>query len=274
MNLRGKIALLLLAGVALLAHTAAVRAQSVEVFAAGSLRGVVGELTQRAAAAYHIEVKATFGASGLLRQRIEQGEAPDLFLSADLSAPRRLAVQGRTVAPVIAFAGNRMCIVSRRSAALTQRNLIERLLAPGVRLKTSTPVADPAGDYAWAIFEKIEALRPGAGAALKEKSRALMALTSTPAPNQSAAAALFAARQVDLSITYCSAAAALTQEVPGLASLEVPPRLDPHPVDGLAVLSLKPEALQVALLLLSEEGQALIAANGLVPVADLGSAGR
>lgn len=273
MNLRCQIARLAVAGVALLGCTAAL-AQTVEVFAAGSLRGVVSDLARRAEAAYHIELKATFGGSGLLRERIERGETPDLFLSADLGSPRRLAAQGRTVAPVIAFAGNRMCVLARRSAAVTEENLIERMLAPGVRLKTSTPVADPAGDYAWAIFAKIEALRPGAGALLKEKAQALMRLTPTPAPNQSAAAALFESHQVDMSITYCSAVAALAQEVPDLASLVVPPRLDPHPVDGLAVLSLKPAALRVALLLLSEEGQALIAAQGLVPVADLGAGGR
>ncbi len=244
-------------------------AQAVEIYSAGSLRGVVGDLTQQAASAFHIEVKSTFGGSGSLRERIEKGEKPDLFMSADLGSPRKLQTQGRTVVPVIAFARNRMCIVSWRSAGLTPTNLLDRLLAKNVRVKTSTPIADPSGDYAWGIFDRIDQIRPGSGTALKEKARALMSVTATPAsPTQSAAAALFASKQVDISITYCSGFAALQKELPQLAAFPVPPRLDPHPVYGLAVLSNKPQALRVALLLLSEQGQEIIGKAGLLPVAE------
>lgn len=265
--------LLALSVTSMLAGTgAAAEATTVELFSAGSLRGVVTDLTREAAAA-GIEIKATFGGSGLLRERIEKGETPDLFLSADVGSPRQLAAQGRTIIPPIVFAGNRMCIVSRRAAGVTEKNLIDRLLAKEVHLRTSTPVADPAGDYAWTILEKIDALRPGAGAALKGKAEALMHLTPAPAPDQSPAAALFASHQVDMSITYCSAVPALVKELPELTSLTVPARLDPRPLDGMAVLTLKPAALKIALLLVSEKGQAIVAANGLVPVADTG-AGR
>jgi ABC-type molybdate transport system substrate-binding protein len=242
------------------------RADAVRVLAAGSLRGVVSDLAA-AAGAMGIEVEADFGGSGLLRERIEKGATADLFLSADLGSPRKLDSLGRTVLPVAAFARNRMCVVSRRSAGLTHENLVDRLLADGVRVKTSQPIADPSGDYAWAIFDRVEAARPGAGARLKEKAQANMAATApSAAPGQTAAAALFAARLIDVWITYCSASAAVTKEIPDLASLEVPPALDPHPVNGLAVLSDRPEVLRLALLLLSEKGQALITRNGLVAV--------
>jgi ABC-type molybdate transport system substrate-binding protein len=220
-----------------------------------------------AANASGIEVRADFGGSGRLRERIENGAHADLFLSADLGSPRKLQALGRTVLPVVAFAGNRMCVVSRRSAGVTEKNLVDRLLAKDVRVKTSEPVADPSGDYAWAIFDRIDAARPGAGARLKEKAQANMTATAPPAaPGQSAAAALFAANLVDLSITYCSASASLEKEITDLVSLEVPPALDPHPIYGLAVLSNRPEVLRVALLLLSEQGQALVARSGLVPL--------
>lgn len=241
-------------------------ADSVEVYAAGSLRAVIAELAKESAATLGTELKATFGGSGSLRQRIEGGEKPDLFLSADLHAPRKLDSESRTIVPVIAFARNRMCIVSRRTAGVTRGDLIEHLLDPKVRLRTSMPVADPGGDYAWAIFDRIEALRPGAGATLKNKAQALMNVTARGAAGQSPAAALFAARKIDLSVTYCSAAAILEKELPDLTSFAVPPELDPHPVYGLAVLSGKPEAWRVALLLLSEKGQAMIARSGLVPI--------
>ncbi len=246
------------------------QAQTVAIFAAGSLRGVVGELSKQAGAAINITVTPTFGGSGALRERIEKGEKPDLFLSADVGSPLKLAAQGRTFVPVAAFARNRMCVVSRRSAGLTASNLIDQLLASKVRVKTSTPIADPSGDYAWAIFDRIDVLKPGSGAILKAKAQATMNVTAPPqSPSQSAAAALFASNQIDLSITYCSGSAALEKELPQLVSLEVPPPLDPHPLYGMAVLSPRPEVLRLALYLLSGKGQAIVAAAGLVPVVDM-----
>jgi ABC-type molybdate transport system substrate-binding protein len=249
--------------------SALAHAQTIEVFAAGSLRAVVGDLSQVARSQFKFEVKQTFGGSGALRERIEKGEKPDLFFSADLASPEKLASQGRTLVPAIAFARNRMCIVSRRTAAVTPANLIDKLLASNVRVKTSTPVADPSGDYAWAIFDRIDAIKPGAGSILKGKAQAVMTVVAPPATaSQSAAAALFASHQIDMSITYCSGAGALLKQLPELTSLEVPPRLDPHPVYGIAVLSAKPEALQLALYLLSGKGQEIIAKEGLVPILD------
>jgi molybdate transport system substrate-binding protein len=245
--------------------------ETVEIFAAGSLRGVVGELAKEAATTYNIEVQPSFGGSGSMRERIEKGESPDLLMSADVGSPQKLAAQGRTIVPAIAFARNRICIVSRRSAGVTAANLIDRMLAKGVRLKTSAPIVDPGGDYAWAILDRIDSLRPGKGALLKEKAQASMSLTATPGtPDQSPAAALFASKQIDMSITYCSGAVALLKEAPELTSLVVPSQLDPHPLYGIAVLSNKPQALKLALFLLSEKGQAIIASQGLVPLTESG----
>jgi len=265
---RGGTALLLWLG---LAGVAVARAETVEIFAAGSLRGVVGELAKEAAVSYNIDVKPTFGGSGSLRERIEKGESPDLFMSADIGSPRKLQMQGRTTVPAIPFARNRMCIVSPRSAGITAANLVDRLLTRNARLKTSTPIVDPAGDYAWAIFDRIDTLRPGSGAILKEKAQVTMGITATPnTREQSPTAALFAAKQIDIAVTYCSASTALEKEAPELTSLVVPPKLDPHPLYGMAVLSNKPPAQRLALLLLSEKGQAIIASQGLVPLTESG----
>lgn len=268
---RGWTATLLWLGLAALPRAQA--ADTVEIFAAGSLRAVVGELAKEASVSYNIDIKPTFGGSGTLRERIEKGESPDLFMSADVGSPRKLATQGRATVPAIPFARNRMCIVSPRSAGVTAANLIDRMLDKGVRLKTSTPVADPAGDYAWALFDRVEALRPGSGAVLKDKAQATMTVTAAPnTPNQSATAALFAAKRIDMAVTYCSASAALEKEAPELTSLVVPSQLDPHPLYGMVVLSNKPQAQRLALLLLSEKGQALIASQGLVPLTESGTA--
>jgi ABC-type molybdate transport system substrate-binding protein len=247
----------------------------VEIFSAGSLRGVVSDLSAAASSELHIQLKATFGGSGTLRERVEKGEHPDLLLSADLQSPRRLEALRLTSLPPMAFARNRMCLVSRGDAALTDSSLIDRLLSPALRVKTSTPVADPSGDYAWALFDRIDRMRPGAAARLKSKAQAAMKLAATPAnPGQSATAALFAAHQIDVAITYCSASTNLLREIPGLVSLAAPAALEPHPVYGLALVSNKPAAARIALFLLSEKGQAIIARNGLLPLIDTDSKTR
>jgi len=259
------------AAAALLASAiaAAAPAEKVEVYSAGSLRAVWTEVAAQAGPALNIEVKPTFGGSGLLRERIEQGERPDLFTSADLGSPRKLEAAGRTAVPVVAFARNRMCVVSRRASAVTAANLIDKLRGKGVRLRTSTPVADPAGDYAWAIFDRIEALRPGSAAVLKARAEASMNVhAESTSPGQNPLAALFAAHQIDMAITYCSGVASIEKDAPGLASLPVPAKLDPHPLYGLAILSDRPAVLRLALYLLSDKGQAIITQAGLVPLSE------
>ena len=39
-----------------------------------------------------------------------------------------------------------------------------------MKLGTSTPKADPSGDYAFEVFRKAEAIKPGAQAALEKKA--------------------------------------------------------------------------------------------------------
>jgi ABC-type molybdate transport system substrate-binding protein len=246
--------------------TGAARADTVDVFAAGSLRGVVSALAKEAGPALNIEVNASFGGSGTMRERIEKGEKADLLLSADLGAPRKLESQGRTVVPAIAFARNRLCVISRKSAGVTAANFVDRMLAPQIRLKTSAPIVDPGGDYTWALFDEIDRTRPGAGATLKGKAQTVMNAIAALEPASKGAVALFSSKQIDMSITYCSASAAMEKEMPELASLEVPAQLDPHPIYGIAVLTSNPAAMRLALFLLSDKGQEIIAQENLIPL--------
>ncbi len=245
-------------------------AETISLYAAGSLRPAVEALTREAGLADDIELKPTFGPAGALRQRIEAGEGADLFLSADMDAPRKLADEGRAILPAIAFAGNRMCLAARRSAGVTKDNFVDRLLAEDLRLVTSAPMVDPGGDYAVATFDRVDAMRPGAGALLRAKAQHLMGSPSAPPiPGKSAAASLFLNNLTDMAILYCSGAPALEREAPDVASLAFPPELEVHPVSGMAVLSAKPGALRLALFLLSEKGQAIIQRAGLLPLREI-----
>ena len=90
---------------------------------------------------------ADFGPSGILRERIEKGEHADLFASADVRHPLALMKTGLATR-VVMFTRNRLCGIAMPKVGLTTANFIDRLLDPSVKLGTSTPKADPAGDYA------------------------------------------------------------------------------------------------------------------------------
>lgn len=250
-----------------IAAATSTRTDVVTIFSAGSLRGVVADLATQVAKDHGIKVEATFGGSGALRDRIEHGAHADLLLSADVASPHMLAAAGRAVVPALAFARNRICIVAPRAAGVTVSNVVKRMLASGTRVWTSTPVVDPGGDYAAAIFDRIDALHPGAGARLKARAKVVRNGTASLAPGPDHFARLFTDHRIDLLVTYCSGVPKLERQDPALTAFEVPARLDPHPVDGMAVLSDRPAVLRVALYLMSVRGQAIIADNGLVPIA-------
>ncbi|HWQ08142.1 MAG TPA: substrate-binding domain-containing protein, partial [Holophaga sp.] len=111
-------------------------------------------------------VRLVASGSGSLRRRIEQGERPDLFASADLGHPQALAAQGLARTPAI-FARNTQCLLARKGLELPPTQVVDRLLDPRVRVGISTPGLDPGGDYAWQLFERIGTLRAGSTERLK-----------------------------------------------------------------------------------------------------------
>ena len=99
--------------------------------------------------------------------------------------------------------------------------------------------ADPAGDYAWEVFRRAEALRPGSQARLEAKARQLVGgPTSTPPPpDRSVYAQLLADRQADVFLTYCTNAAQAVRERPSLQVVALPAPLAVGADYGLTVLT-------------------------------------
>src|SRR5690606_183305 len=163
------------------------------LYAAGSLRGALTEVSRQGTEQTGDPVATTFGPSRLLRERIEQGEAaqglaaantahaerppdpgagtravasqrhelcarapPRVFASANLQPPERLADAGAWKRPVV-FARNNLCALAQPEVKVVSTNLLDVMLDPVVKLGTSTPGADPSGDYAWTLFEKADA---------------------------------------------------------------------------------------------------------------------
>jgi molybdate transport system substrate-binding protein len=236
------------------------------IYAAGSLSGVLPKLIAASGLPAGSFAPPVFGPAGVLRQRLLKGERADLFASADTAQPR--LVVGAKGGLVVPFARNRMCVVAPDKQGLTQANLLDRLLAPGFRLATSTPGADPGGDYAWAVFAKAEAVHRGAETMLSDKALKLLGGPGVPAPRpgHSAAATIFLDHRADGLLAYCSGAAGLAKQVPDMVVTPLPDTLEVNPVYALAVLSNRPEVERLALFMLSEKGQDILAQGGLVPL--------
>jgi ABC-type molybdate transport system substrate-binding protein len=208
------------------------------------------------------------GPAGLLRKRLQSGESTDLFVSTDVAQPRAVATDDGGL--VVPFARNRMCLVGWDRLGLTRDNALDKMLSPDLRLATSTPGADPGGDYARAVFARAEAVHPGAQAALTEKALTLVGGpgSAQPQPSYAPAAAIFADNRADLFLYYCTGAAVVMSQVPGLSAVPMPDDLEVYPVYWLAVLSDRPEAERLALFMVSEHGQAILSHNGLLPLVE------
>ena len=83
-----------------------------------------------------------------------------------------------------AVARNQLCALARPDVKASPANLLDLLLDPAVRLGTSTPKADPSGDYAWQLFEKAETLRPGSFAVLTHSWFGALAYARFPLARQ------------------------------------------------------------------------------------------
>jgi molybdate transport system substrate-binding protein len=237
------------------------------IFAAGSLRVVMPALTDAFATTTGIPVTVRHGPAGLMRERIERGDRPDVFMSADAGHPRRLAGQGLAHEPRV-FARNAIVALARRAAGITPDTLLDRMLDPAIAIGTSTPVRDPSGDYAWAMFRRAETLRPGAFATLDAKARMLVG-GAEPAPggqSHSPVADALRAGAVDMFLGYATGLRILAAEDASLEIVPIPPGIAVVPEYAMAVLvGSRPEAASFQDFVLGLAGQALIAAAGFSP---------
>jgi molybdate transport system substrate-binding protein len=243
------------------------QAEPLHVYAAGSLTAAFTDMVKAFPAAEGGVAKPVFGPSGVLRERIERGDHVDVFASADMQQPRTLA-QSRSGASVVMFTRNRLCALGRASLGLTSENLLDKLLDPSVRLATSTPGADPGGDYAWAVFARAEVEHPGAQGILQQKAMQLVGgPNSTPlVPGRGAVQGIFLADRADVMLGYCSSSGPVMREIDSLANIPLPSALTVGPAYGMIVLSDHPMAARFALFVLSELGQMILRQHGFDPI--------
>lgn len=239
------------------------------VYAAGSLRAVMAEMARSFSHAGGTPLTATFGASGLLRERLENGEAADVFASADVANVEALHRAGRARPPIV-FARNWLCALAAPGADVTTATLLDRMLDAGVKLGTSTPKADPSGDYAWQLFEKADKLIPGAFAKLDGKALKLVGGRDSPQPppNRSLYGLLITERKADIFLTYCTNAIEAAREISGASVVTLPESLAVGASYALVVMrDARLNAERFALFVISIPGQEILGRYGFTPVA-------
>ena len=235
-------------------------ATNVTVYAAGSLREAFTEIAREHEVRTGQKVGLTFGASGLLRERIESGEPAMVFASADTEHPQRLARAGDWGAPQV-FTRNALCALAAPGVPVTTANLLDTLLRADMRLGTSTPQSDPSGDYAWELFRRAEQVRPGAFARLEAKALQLTGGPTSPKapPGRGTYAWVMAEGRADVFLTYCTNAVSAQREVPALQVVQVPPELQVAAAYGLTVRRGAPQAaLDFAQTLMAEAAQRVL----------------
>lgn len=256
-----------LVGLALAGGVVMAQQSPVPVFAAGSLRGPLTEAAKAfEASAGGLPVALTFGASGLLLDRIKTGADAQVFASANMAHPQALSAAG-SFGPTQVFTRNALCALVRPGLAVDSTNLVATLLRPDVKLGTSTPKADPSGDYAFEMFQRVDnaGAPAGSGAALAAKALQLTGGPTSPPPpaDRNVYGVLVASGQADVFITYCTNAVVARREQPQLQAVDIAPAINVAADYGLAVRKdASPAAQAFAAYLLSPAGQAILRKAG------------
>jgi molybdate transport system substrate-binding protein len=231
---------------------------------AGSLRGALTDVAQAFEKSSGLTVQAKFGASGLLRDEIAGVARAEVFASANMEHPQALAKAAKS-GPVVLFARNKLCALVRPGLAVTGDTLLERMLDSQIKLGTSTPLADPSGDYAFEVFRKADSVRPNTRSVLENKALQLTggATSAAPPGGLNAYGWHISEGRADIFLAYCTAARDARKENQGLQTIALPDALAVSADYGLTVMAdASAGAYRFALFLLSTEGQRILASYG------------
>ncbi len=140
------------------------------------------------------------------------------------------------------------------------------MLDPTIQLATSTPKADPSGDYAWEVFRKAEDVRLGSRLRLEQKALQLTGGPNSLQPPAGTSVYAYAIQQrvADVFLTYCTNARAAVDAMHGGSVVSLPPSLNVGADYGLTALNAAQaeKALKLVLFILSPDGQQILARYG------------
>jgi molybdenum ABC transporter molybdate-binding protein len=236
-------------------------AQPPLLVAAGSLRQAMDEILR----AYHEKggqvFEARYGPSGNLRKEIEAGLKVDAFASASVDHTEALAA-ARLLGPAKEFTHNDLCIVSRSRLAADAGGLLRGLSDPALRLATSTPAADPMGDYTWQFFRNADRSQPGIYRLLDAKALKLSGSAAPAAGSKPPYVTAFEQDQADAYVMYCTNAVATAKAVPGLYTVRIPDDLNVPGAYGIAAHPSSAQGEALLRFVLGRDGQAILEKYG------------
>ena len=220
-----------------------VGADPVQVYAAGSLRDALTEIARDHEARTGQKVVLTFAASGLLRERIEQGAPAQVFASADTEHPQRLAARGQWQARC--FHAQYAVRAGAGYGGGDPDTLLSTMLQPQLRLGISTPKADPRATTPGLCSRRPRRCSQGP---LRLEAKALQltgGANSAQAPaGRNTYAWVMEQNRADVFLTYCTNAVAARAEVPSLQVVAVPEALQVGAAYGLTVRAGAPAQAQ------------------------------
>jgi molybdate transport system substrate-binding protein len=242
-------------------------ADTVQLYAAGSLKSALTDVAAAYETATGNKVEPKYGPSGLLKTEISEGAKADVFASANMEHPQALFEEKKS-GPVSRFARNKLCALVKPGLNVTSADLLDHMLDPNLKLATSTPKADPSGDYAFEVFHKVGAIKPGTQAALENKALQLTGDTGSAQPPAGRAVYGWhvAEGRADIFLTYCTNALVAQKENPGQQIVALPDNLAVGADYGLTVITgASPAAHQFAEFMMSAVGQTILIAYGFAP---------
>src|SRR5262252_6607671 len=240
--------------------TGSTAAETIQLYAAGSLKLALTEVARSYEGATGNKVEAKYGASGLLKNEISGGAKAEVFASANMGHPQALHDEKKS-GPVVRFARNSICALVRPGLTVESTTLLGRMLDGNVKLGTSTPKADPSGDYAFEVFRRAEAIKPGAQTELEKKALQLTgSASSAPAPAGKTVYGWHVSEgRADIFLTYCTNALSAQKENPGQQIVALPDNLAVGVDYGLTVIGRAAAAAQrLADFMVSPEGQQIL----------------
>lgn len=245
----------------------------ITLYAAGSLKAALTDVAKAYEAQTGGRVLGKYGPSGLLKDEIAAGAKADLFASANMEHPQALADAGMS-GPVRLFTRNRLSALVRPGLEVTTATLLDHMLDAQVKLGTSTPKADPSGNYAFEVFRLAEALRPGAQNALERKALMLTGGrdSAVPPDGRSVYGWHVAEGRADIFLTYCTNVLAARSQYPAQKSVILPDALAVGADYGLTVMKDAPAGANAfAQFILSSTGQTILAEHGFASIAPQGT---
>ena len=235
------------------------RPTSLTVYGAASLKGALASI-QRAYEAGHPGTTLTLStdSSAALETQIEQGAPADVFLSADMTNPQKLAAANLSTGAPVPFASNSLAVIVPVGNPAGIRTPAD-LARPGVKIIAAGD-AVPITKYAAQLVSNLAA-QPGYPAGF---AAAYAANVASKEDNVAAVVAKVALGEGDAGIVYLTDAKSSTRVTP----IAVPDAANvPATYGAVVVKASKDQAAAQAFLawLLGSDGQAILASFGFLP---------